>query len=137
MLLSRFFPHATNGFALKSKYSTAAMLVPVVARVRQRRRGCGTKFLRRESHGAENTAGIIVARTHALLVGNAVLGCLDKILGGAGQTNDREDTQRDHQISARVSVAQNTVETVAKRRGNIVAAATAVAAACFLDHSAG
>jgi len=52
-----------------------------------------TKFADRERHLGEQRAGILFICYHANLVGNAVFGCLNHILAGAFNAENREETE--------------------------------------------
>ena len=69
----------------------------------------------------EETAGIVLRRRNALLVGNHELGCLDEILSGANDTNDRENAKRHRQIALTVSVRQSARNAMTHRLGNLTA----------------
>ena len=86
------------------------------------------EFCGRERHILKYRAGVILLGRYAFLVGNAVLCGADEILRGANDANDREDAERDGEISSR-AVNESAVDLCGDRLGNIVAAATAATAA--------
>ena len=93
-----------------------------------------TKLAHRKCHVTEHGAGIILTGLDALLVGNAIFGRLNQILGGTNDANDRENAERNRQIALSFSVCECTVKTLANRLGNVAAAATAMAfALLFTD----
>ena len=51
------------------------------------------KFTHGESHMTEHGAGIVLTGLDTFLIGDTILGCLDEILSGTNDTNDREDAQ--------------------------------------------
>lgn len=86
------------------------------------------EFCGRERHILKYRAGVILLGRYAFLVGNAVLGGADKILCGTNDANDREDAERDGEISSR-AVNESAVDLCGDRLGNVIAAATAATAA--------
>ena len=92
------------------------------------------EFCGRERHILKYRAGVILLGRYAFLVGNTVLGGTDEILRGANYANDREDAERDGEISSR-SVNESAVDLCGDRLGDVVAAATtATAAVVSLAH---
>ena len=73
----------------------------------------------------EHRAGIVFAGLHAFLVGHAVFGRLDQILGRTHDANHRENAERDSQITAGVPIRKRTADAMANRLGNIAAATAA------------
>ena len=100
------------------------------------RQGCTlpTKFTRWERHRTEYTARIVFLYGNTFLFGNTVFGCLNEILRGAHNANDREDAERNGEVAFSVSIistakAQRCFEASKYGLGNIafVAATTAFA----------
>lgn len=86
------------------------------------------KFSRRKRHSAENGTRIVVLGRDAFLIGNAIFGCVDKILCGANYSYYRENAER-HGKEAAFLVGKITVNVRGNVNGDIVAAATAATAA--------
>ena len=86
------------------------------------------EFCSRERHILEDGAGVIFLGRYAFLIGNAVFGCVDEILCGANDANDREDAKRDGEISSR-AVNESSVDLCGDRLGNVCTATAATAAA--------
>ena len=91
----------------------------------------------REGHSAEETAGIVLLVGTALLIRHAVFGRRNEILGGALNTDDRENAESDEKLVAVVTVIKRTVHAGGDPGRNIVAAATAAAASGAGLHNAG
>lgn len=103
-------------------------------------KGRRAKFCGGKSHGAEDTAGIILFGTNTCLVGNTVFGSLYQILTGTYQTHDREETKRYYKVAVAVIVIHNSAAKAALHvLGNIAhtAAAAATAAVSFGFHHVG
>ena len=87
------------------------------------------KFSRRERHGLENTARIVVLARDAFLIGNRIFGCTDQILTGAYDAYHREKTDRNGKIfSTAITVVQNPIDTRCHVIRNIARSATAATA---------
>lgn len=86
------------------------------------------KFSRWKRHSAENSARIVILGRDAFLIGNAIFGCVDKILCGANYSYYRENAER-HGKEATFLVGKITVNVRRNVNGYIVAAATAATAA--------
>lgn len=80
------------------------------------------KFAHGESHMTEHGARIVLAGLNAFLIRNTILGCLDEILSGTNDANDREDAKRYGQIAPSFPVAQRTAQAIANGLGNVTAA---------------
>jgi hypothetical protein len=91
----------------------------------------GTKFAHGECHTAEHSTRVVVARLDAFLVGNTILGCLNEILGGTNDTNDRENAERYGKIATHVTIHKRATHAPCHLIGNL-AAATATTAIRFL-----
>lgn len=120
-----------NRFIVSILGSTAAFAAAsLVEIVLWSRYGSAGEFRDRESHCAENTAGIFASGRDAFLVGNDVLTCGDEKLSGTNYPYDREDTYRHGKISSVVIVIiQIAVHISRDGFGNIMsttAAATAI-----------
>lgn len=87
-----------------------------------------TEFCGWERHILEDGAGVILLGRYAFLVGNAVLGCVDEILCGTNDANDRENTERYCEVSS-LAVNESAIDLRGDRLGNIGTATTATAAA--------
>ena len=112
--------------------SAAATIAVVISRVQVSVRHTGrAKFTHGERHTAEHSAGIVIARLDAFLIGNAILGCLNEILGGTNDANDRENAERNGEITAHVTIHKRTTHTPCYLIGDL-AAATATTAIRFL-----
>ena len=107
---------------------------------RQGRKRCilRAKFACWERHRAEYAARIVLFYGNTLLFGDAVLGCLNEILCGAHNANNREDAQRYGQIT--FSASSLTAVIKAKRcfkarlnRLGKIALAAATAAVALAD----
>ncbi len=68
----------------------------------------------------EHLAGVIGRRGHAFFFGDGVFRSVDKILGGAFNANDREETERDGQELSRQIRAKSAAEERANRVGKIL-----------------
>ena len=77
------------------------------------------KFVYGECHCIEKTAGVILARSYALLVGNAVFCCAYEILRGADDSYNRENTEAYEQKSVSVLVAKTAAEIRCNDLGDI------------------
>ena len=86
------------------------------------------EFCSRERHILEDGAGVILLGRYAFLIGNAVFGCVDEILCGANDANDREDSERYGKISS-LAVNKSAVDLRGDRLGNVCTATAATAAA--------
>jgi len=95
------------------------------------------KLLGRKRHRAENTAGVVVAGHGTLLIRHTIFGGLDQVLRRPRQSNDRENTERNGQISASVAIGNRATHIRANRIGNVAGAAAAIAAAALLYNGAG
>ena len=94
------------------------------------------EFVYGKRHSVEKSARIVLVGCYALLVGNTVLGCIDKILCGTNYANNREYSYADKKISIPVLIRKTSVKSNRNALGNI-SAATARAArganALFID----
>ena len=80
-------------------------------------------------HIIEYSAGVILVCHDTFLVGHCVLGCVYKVLRGTNDTNDREYTYRNHELSfGLLAVAEASVKSERDAFGYIVAATAATAA---------
>jgi hypothetical protein len=84
------------------------------------------KFTHGERHMPEHRAWVILARLDAFLVRNAVLGCLNQILGRTNDANNRENAEGYRQVTPSFPVCQRTAQAIANGFGNIAAATAAV-----------
>ena len=84
---------------------------------------------------AEHRAGIVLAGLHTFLIGHAVFGCLNQILGGTNDANHRENAQRYGQITPGVPIRKRTADTMANRLGNIAAATAAMTLTLLLANA--
>ena len=94
----------------------------------------GTKFTDGKLHVSEDTAGVILLRDNALLIGNTVFGGIDEIMRVADYLDDREYTEGYRKVSFKtVMIAEATVEAAHDTFGDVVcAAATVTAAVIFM-----
>jgi hypothetical protein len=88
----------------------------------------GAKFTDRESHRAEDAAGIVFFRANAFLVGNTVFRCVNKILSGSYYSDYGKYTKRYCKESS-VGVTKISVHSVGDILRNVSAAATTATAA--------
>ena len=84
------------------------------------------ELCRRERHGAEYGAGIVVLCRDALLIRHAVLGRMDEILRRSYDAHHLEISERNGKISA-VAVVLRAADPCADATRNVVAAATPAA----------
>jgi hypothetical protein len=82
----------------------------------------GTEFIYGECHRIEYPARVILVGSYAFLVGNAILGSVDKILTGTNDANDRKDTEAHKKISVAVLVAKTAVKAYCYALGNVATA---------------
>ena len=95
-------------------------------------RGENAKLRNGEGHLSENAAGIAVGRLEAFLIGNRVFACRNQILTGTNETNDREDSERDGEITSAAFGAKLSRETGDNGERNVVAGTNATASAFFV-----
>ena len=96
-----------------------------------------TKFSRWERHRAEYAARIVFFYGNALFFGNAIFGCLNKILCTSYNANNREDAERNCEITFSTSSISTTDTVKGKRRfearkyglGEVIFTATTAASA--------
>lgn len=96
------------------------------------------EFTHGKRHGAKYVTGLILLNRHTFLFGDAALGCLDEILSGTNNANDREDAERHGQKSSAVMIveAKRRIEGSDDRLGKVVfltAAATVAVLGIFHD----
>ena len=97
----------------------------------------GTEFTYGELHFAERRAGVYFSAV-ALFFGNAALGSTDKVLTEAFKTNDREEAERDEQLSVSYGVTFGEVSAKATGYtfGKLVGVAEAAAALILASYYA-
>ena len=97
----------------------------------------GTEFIYGERHCIEDPARVILVGSYTFLIGNAILGSIDKILTGTHYAHNREDTEAHKKISVAVLVAKASVKTYCYALGNVTSAAASAAGRtyCLLINS--
>lgn len=93
----------------------------IIVRCTQRRR---IEFVYGECHVSKNTAGIVIFAYNALLVRDAILCYIDKVLRGTLNAHDREESKCHVQVLV-ITVAKIAAEACAYVFGNAVARAYA------------
>ena len=93
----------------------------------------GTEFSHGKLHILEDSAGIILLRNNALLIGNAILGSVNKIMSMAHYFYNREYSERYRKVSFKsIVIAEATVKSAYDTFWNVVCAAATATAAVIL-----
>ena len=83
------------------------------------------EFTHGKCHIVEYSARIILVGNYAFLVGNGILGCVDKILRRADYTNYRENANGNYQFPlSSLATRKMTVKPNRNALGNVIATAT-------------
>ena len=84
------------------------------------------EFAYGKCHIIEDSAGVILVGGYAFLIGYCVLGCIDKVLCGTNDSDDREDTYGYNKLTlVSVAAAKMSVNSTCYHIGNLVATTTA------------